>query len=77
MMNNERNVREYVKTLADLGYDLEVSVEGLLGVVKNHGEIIFTTAGMTSIGVVEAFLGGVMYSELRRIKADLKKINEK
>jgi len=62
------NVREYINTLADLGYNLEVSVEGLLGVVKNHGEIIFTTAGMQSIGVVEAFLGGIMYSELRKLK---------
>lgn len=68
MNSNERNVREYVKDLSNLGYNIEVSVEGLLGVVKNHGEIIFTTAGMTSMGVIEAFLGGVIYTELRRIK---------
>lgn len=68
MSNNEINVRQYVKDLASFGYNIEVSVEGLLGVVKNHGEIIFTTAGMQSIGVVEAFLGGLVYAELQRIK---------
>jgi len=67
--SNERKVREYINTLADLGYNFEVSVEGLLGVVKNDGVIIFTTAGMQSIAVIEAFIGGVMYSELRNLKS--------
>jgi len=66
MSSNEENIRRYINDLVPFGYNLEVSVDGLLGVVKNHQEIIFTTAGMQSIGVVEAFVAGIVYSESKK-----------
>jgi hypothetical protein len=67
-ISNEVNVRKYVNDLTAAGYNIEASVEGLLGVVKNHGEIIFTTAGVSSLGVIEAFLGGLVYAEVRNVR---------
>jgi len=62
-------ISEYVDTLNLLhGYRVGVEIQGLLGVVRNNGEIIFTTAGVQSGPVTEAFLGGMMYSELKNIK---------
>jgi len=62
-------ISEYVNSLNLLpGYRIGVEIQGLLGVVKNNEEIIFTTAGAQSVPVVEAFLGGIMYSELKNLK---------
>jgi len=68
--NNQKNIQEYIDYLARKGYNIEVSIEGLLGVVKNHGVIIFTTAGLQSSAVIEAFLGGMVYTE-EKLKNEL------
>lgn len=59
-------IHEYVNTLNNLpDYRIGVEIQGFLGTVTNYGEIIFTTGGPQCTPVVEAFLGGMLYSKLK------------
>lgn len=62
-------ISEYANTLSMIpGYRIGVEIQGFLGTVSNNGEIIFTTGGSQCGPVVEAFLGGLMYAELKKMK---------
>ncbi len=55
-------IQEYVNMLLTYGYNIQVEINGLLGVVRNNNEIIFTTVGGQSPTIIETFLSGMIYS---------------
>lgn len=60
-----QKIEEYVYLLAEMKVYVSVSIEGLLGVVKMDNQIIFTTAGIQSAAVIEAFLGGMLQGAVK------------
>jgi hypothetical protein len=60
MMAETINKTDHYVNLLNKAYGIEISVEfnGLLGVVKEAGHIIFTTAGSQSSSIIEAYLMG-------------------
>jgi len=59
MNEHWKKIEHYVHLLNTvMGIRISVEIDGLLGVVKKGGEIIFTTAGPNSQAVIEAYLTG-------------------
>jgi len=60
---------EYVEILnKESKRRIGIEIQGLLGTVTDNGQIIFTTAGLQSVVVVEAFLGGMIYVDRTKFK---------
>jgi predicted RNA-binding protein Jag len=59
MEEQVKKIKHYVQVLNDaMGIDISVEVKGTLGVIKEDGNIIFTTSGPQPAAIVEAYLMG-------------------
>lgn len=61
----ENTIRNYIDIIyRKSGKSMSVEIEGILGVIKQDGHIIFTSAGVQNSASIEAFLGGIVYGLL-------------
>jgi len=59
MEEQVKKIKHYVHILNNaMGIDISVEVKGTLGVIREQGNIIFTTSGPQPVAIVEAYLMG-------------------
>jgi hypothetical protein len=59
MEEQVKKIKHYVHLLNDaMGINISAEIKGTLGVIKEDGNIIFTTSGPQSVAIIEAYLMG-------------------